>query len=92
MLRDRRYEHRWPAADLARSEAVRWVPRTGRPGLALVSWLETRPLPLADSTTAYVTGEAWLCTVIHAHLVRDRGFRPGAVRVMPYWKQRPPLA
>jgi NADPH-dependent ferric siderophore reductase len=49
-------------------------------------------LPLADSTTAYVTGEAWLCSLIQAHLMRDRGFRAGSVRAMPYWKQRPRLA
>ena len=85
-------EHRWPAADLVRSEVVQWVPRTGRPGLALVSWLTAQELPLAASTTAYVTGEAWLCTLIHAHLVRDRGFRAGSVRAMPYWKQRPRFA
>jgi NADPH-dependent ferric siderophore reductase len=85
-------EHRWPAAGLVRSDAVQWVARTGRSGLALVAWLGAQPLPLADSTTAYVTGEAWLCTLVHAHLVRDRGFRPGSVRAMPYWKERPRLA
>ena len=38
--------------------------------------------------TAYVTGEAWLCAMVHAHLVRDRGFPAGAVRAMPYWKTK----
>jgi NADPH-dependent ferric siderophore reductase len=35
-----------------------------------------------------VTGEAWLCAMVQAHLVRDRGFAAGAVRAMPYWKNR----
>jgi NADPH-dependent ferric siderophore reductase len=26
--------------------------------------------------------------MVHAHLVRDRGFPAGAVRAMPYWKTR----
>lgn len=82
-------ECRWPPAELVRSDAVQWVPRTGRAGLALVAWLSAQPLPFADSTTAYVTGEAWSCTLIRAHLVRDRGFRAGSVRAMPYWKERP---
>ncbi len=81
-------DHRWPDPEVARSEAVRWVDRAGRPGSALVSWLARQSLPSANSVTAYVTGEAWLCAMVHAHLVRDRGFPAGAVRAMPYWKTR----
>jgi NADPH-dependent ferric siderophore reductase len=81
-------DHRWPVAELARPEKVRWVDRGGRPGSALVSWLAHQNFPSAYSTTAYVTGEAWLCAMLYAHLVRDRGFRARAVRAMPYWKSR----
>jgi len=81
-------DHRWPDPEVARPEKVRWVDRAGRPGSALVSWLARQSLPSANSTTAYVTGEAWLCAMVHAHLVRDRGFSAGAVRAMPYWKTR----
>jgi NADPH-dependent ferric siderophore reductase len=81
-------DHRWPEPEVARPEDVRWVDRVGRPGSALVSWLARQSLPSANSTTAYVTGEAWLCAMVHAHLVRDRGFPAGAVRAMPYWKTK----
>lgn len=81
-------DHRWPDPEFARSEAIRWVDRAGRPGSALVSWLARQSLPSTNSATAYVTGEAWLCTMVHAHLVRDRGFPSRAVRVMPYWKTK----
>jgi NADPH-dependent ferric siderophore reductase len=77
-------ERRWPEAEVVRPEAVRWVDRAGRAGSALVSWLARQSLPSAKSTTAYVTGEAWLCAMVHAHLVRDRGFPAAAVRAMPY--------
>jgi NADPH-dependent ferric siderophore reductase len=80
--------HRWPEPEVARPEAIRWVYRAGRPGSALVSWLARQSLPSANSRTAYVTGEAWLCAMVHAHLVRDRGFPTGAVRAMPYWKSK----
>jgi NADPH-dependent ferric siderophore reductase len=82
-------ERRWPGPEVARPDEVRWVDRAGRPGSALVSWLARQSLPPANSTTAYVTGEAWLCAMVQAHLVRDRGFPAGAVRAMPYWKTRP---
>jgi NADPH-dependent ferric siderophore reductase len=81
-------DHRWPEPELARPENVRWVTRSGRPGSALLSWLARQSLSSTNSTTAYVTGEAWLCAMVHAHLVRDRGFPLGAVRVMPYWKTK----
>ena len=81
-------ERRWPEAEVTRPEKVRWVDRAGRPGSALVGWLARQSLPSANSTTAYVTGEAWLCAMVHGHLVRDRGFRAGAVRAMPYWKTK----
>jgi len=81
-------ERRWPDPEVVRPEAVHWVDRAGRAGSALVSWLARQRLPSAKSTTAYVTGEAWLCAVVHAHLVRDHGFPAGAVRAMPYWKSR----
>ena len=81
-------DHRWPAAEVARPEAIRWVNRAGRSGSALVSWLARQSLPSANSTTAYVTGEAWLCAMVQAHLVRDRGFPASAVRAMPYWKTK----
>ena len=79
---------RWPEPEITRPEKVRWVDRAGRPGSALVSWLARQSLPSANSVTAYVTGEAWLCAILHAHLVRDRGFPARAVRAMPYWKTR----
>ena len=81
-------DHRWPELEVARPEGVRWVDRAGRPGAALVSWLARQTLPSTKTMAAYVTGEAWLCAVIHAHLVRDRGFPAGAVRAMPYWKTK----
>jgi NADPH-dependent ferric siderophore reductase len=81
-------EYRWPNAELVRPEGVRWVDRVGRPGSALLSWLTSQRLPPAASTTAYVTGEAWLCAMVQAHLVRTRGICAGSVRAMPYWKQR----
>jgi NADPH-dependent ferric siderophore reductase len=81
-------DHRWPEPEVARPEEVRWVDRAGRPGSALVSWLARQTLPSTKTTTAYVTGEAWLCATVHAHLVRDRGFPVGAVRAMPYWKTK----
>ena len=81
-------DHRWPEPEVARPEEVRWVDRAGRPGTALVSWLARQTLPSTKNTTAYVTGEAWLCATVHAHLVRDRGFPVRAVRAMPYWKTK----
>jgi NADPH-dependent ferric siderophore reductase len=81
-------ERRWPDPEVVRPEAVRWLDLTGRAGSALVSWLARQSLPSAKSTTAYVTGEASLCATVYAHLVRDRGFRPSAVRAMPYWKSK----
>ena len=85
-------DQRWPERELVRPEKVRWVNRAGRPGSALVSWLALQTLPSTNSTTAYVTGEAWLCAMVQAHLVRDRGFPAGAVRAMPYWKTRSRLS
>jgi NADPH-dependent ferric siderophore reductase len=82
-------ERRWPDSEVVRPEVFRWVDRAGRAGSGLVSWLAGQSLPPAKSTTAYVTGEAWLCAMVHAHLVRDRGFPANAVRAMPYWKSRP---
>ena len=64
------------------------IARAGRPGAALLAWLTRQDLSPAPGTSAYITGEAWLCAALHAHLVRERGFRPNAVRAMPYWKQR----
>jgi NADPH-dependent ferric siderophore reductase len=80
--------HRWPECEVARPEEIHWVDRAGRPGSALVSWLARQELPFANSTTAYVTGEAWLCALVHAHLVRERGFPAGAVRAIPHWKTK----
>jgi NADPH-dependent ferric siderophore reductase len=81
-------DYRWPEREVARPEDIRWVNRVGRPGSALVSWLARQSFPSAGSTTAYVTGEAWLCAMVHAHLVRDRGLPASTVRTMPYWKTR----
>jgi len=81
-------DHRWPEPELARPEDIQWVDRAGRPGSMLVSWLARQTLPPTNSTTAYVTGEALLCAMVHGHLVRDRGFPAGAVRAMPYWKTK----
>jgi NADPH-dependent ferric siderophore reductase len=79
---------RWPEAELLRPGSVCWVERAGRPGTALLSWLARESLRDAPSTTAYVTGEAWLCTLVLSHLVRERGIRASAVRALPYWRQR----
>jgi NADPH-dependent ferric siderophore reductase len=81
-------DNRWPDPELARPEKVWWVARGGRPGSALLSWLARQSLSSTNSTTAYVTGEAWLCAMVHSHLVRDRGLPAGAVRAMPYWKTK----
>lgn len=81
-------EHRWPEPELVRPEKVLWVDRGGRPGSALLARLARQSLPPANDTTVYVTGEAWLCAMVHAHLVRERGFPSGAVRAMPYWKAK----
>jgi NADPH-dependent ferric siderophore reductase len=81
-------DHRWPEPEVARPEDIRWVDRAGRPGSALVSWLARQSFPSVNSTTAYVTGEAWLCAMVYAHFVRDRGFPAGVVRAMPYWKTK----
>jgi NADPH-dependent ferric siderophore reductase len=81
-------DHRWPEREVARPEDIHWVDRAGRPGSALVSWLARQTLPSTNSTTAYVTGEAWLCAMVQAHLVRDRAFSANAVRAMPYWKTK----
>jgi NADPH-dependent ferric siderophore reductase len=81
-------ERRWPDSEFFRPKAVRWIDRVGRAGSALVAWLARQSFPSAQSTTAYVTGEAWLCAIVHAHLVRERGFPARAVRAMPYWKSR----
>src|SRR5262245_33047969 len=81
-------DHRWPEPELTRPENVCWVARAGRPGSALLSWLARQSLSSTNSTTAYVTGEAWLCAMVHSHLVRDRGFPTGAVRTRPYWKTK----
>jgi NADPH-dependent ferric siderophore reductase len=81
-------DYRWPASELLRPDAVDWVARDGRPGAGLVARLARETLPPASGTTMYVTGEAWLCAMIHAHVVRQRGVPPAAVRAMPYWKAR----
>src|SRR5262249_13880267 len=81
-------DHRWPAPELPRPEKVRWVARAGRPGSALLSWLAGQSLSSTNSTTAYVTGEAWLCAMVQAHLVRGRGFPKGAVRSRTYWETK----
>lgn len=81
-------DYRWPAAELLRPDTVCWVARDGRPGAALLARLAHEGLSPAPGTTVYVTGEAWLCAMIHAHVVRERGFRPATVRAMPYWKAR----
>src|SRR5262249_3761557 len=88
VLRSRLDGPRWPDPELARPEKVCWVARAGQPGSALIFWLECQSLPSANSMTAYVTGEAWLCAMVQAHLLRDRGFTTEAVRAMPYWKTR----
>ena len=84
-------ERRWPEPELVRPESVQWVDRAGRPGSALLARLARQSLPPANGSTVYVTGEAWLCAMVHAHVVRERGFRADAVRAMPYWKARPRL-
>ena len=85
-------ELRWPAPELVRPDTVQWVERAGRPGAALLARLEELSIPAADRTTVYVTGEAWLCAMVHSHFVRTRRFRADAVRAMPYWKMRPQFA
>jgi NADPH-dependent ferric siderophore reductase len=79
---------RWPRDALGRPDSIRWIDRSGRPGAAMIEWLKSRTEPLPQSATAYVTGETWLCAMVHSHLSRDRGFAPAKIRAMPYWKQR----
>jgi NADPH-dependent ferric siderophore reductase len=80
-------DYRWPEPEIVRAEEVRWVGsrRKTRLGARLLARAPNPPIrELHDRL--YVTGEAWLCAIVHAHLVRDRGFPAGAVRAMPYWK------
>jgi NADPH-dependent ferric siderophore reductase len=81
-------DRRWPDGELADPAAVRWLPSGARPGAALLAWLESARLPPSAETTAYVTGEAWLCAAVQSRLVRERGFAPRSVRAHPYWKRR----
>jgi len=81
-----------PAADWADSElrlpqSIEWIDRNGRPGTALLAALADRTFSTVD-TAVYITGEAWLCAMVHAHLVRERGFQSSGIRAMPYWKLR----
>ncbi|HKC26318.1 MAG TPA: siderophore-interacting protein [Thermoanaerobaculia bacterium] len=85
-------DRRWPDAELADPAAVRWLACGARPGAALLAWLESAELPPPSETTAYVTGEAWLCAVVQSSLVRERRFSPRSVRAFPYWKRRPSAA
>jgi NADPH-dependent ferric siderophore reductase len=78
----------WPKSELARPDVVDWIERAGRPGAALLDQFARRHLSTTATATAYVTGEAWLCAMLRAHLIRERGFRPDAIRAMPYWKAR----
>ena len=82
-------DRRWPDSELTRPQSIHWIDRNGRPGAALLTHLASEGVSPAEGTTAYVTGEAWLCAMVHAHLVRKSGFRATAVRAMPYWKLRP---
>jgi NADPH-dependent ferric siderophore reductase len=81
-------ERRWPEGELVRPQSVHWIERAGRVGTALIDWLARQHLP-SGATTAYVTGEAFLCAMVHTHLTRQRGFAAAAIRAMPYWKARP---
>jgi NADPH-dependent ferric siderophore reductase len=65
-------ERRWPECELLRPDTVHWIDRAGRPGAALLARLAEQSLPSGKGTTAYVTGEAWLCGMVHSHLVRAR--------------------
>jgi NADPH-dependent ferric siderophore reductase len=80
-------DDRWPDVELARSSGARWVPARGRRGAALLDALRTATLPEGD-LTAYVTGETWLCSVVCAHLVRERGLPAPRIRAFPHWKER----
>lgn len=81
-------DRRWPDSELTRPESIHWIDRNGRPGAALLATLADRTFSTED-TAVYITGEAWLCAMTQSHVVRTLGFRPNAVRAMPYWKLRP---
>jgi NADPH-dependent ferric siderophore reductase len=81
-------DHRWPEPEVARPEGIRWVESRQATRLGALLLARAPKPPSVNSTTAYVTGEAWLCAMVHAHLVRDRGFPAGVVRAMPYWKTK----
>jgi len=81
-------DFRWPDEALVAPPSVRWTERAGRPGTALLAWLDPDRLPAADGLTVYVTGETWLCASVQSRLVRELGVAPGAVRALPFWKWR----
>ena len=73
-------------------KSVKWLFRgTTRPGksVAIPEELASRVIP--EGSMVYVTGEAWLCAVVSSHFRRVRGFPEERIRVVPYWKHRPPL-
>jgi NADPH-dependent ferric siderophore reductase len=80
-------DDRWPDEELARASGARWVPARGRRGAALLEALRVAELPGGD-LTAYVTGETWLCSVVCAHLLRERGLPAARIRAFPHWKER----
>jgi len=51
--------------------------------------LPSETLPPAEHTTVYITGEAWLCVTVRAHLIRQRGFRPSPSALCPTGKRVP---
>lgn len=79
----------WP--DVVDTKA-KWLFRGGtRPGKSAVLFEELAERVVPEGSTVYVTGEAWLCTVVSSHFRRERHFPPEKVRAVPYWKLRPRL-
>ena len=80
---------RWPDVGDAK---VKWLFRSAmRPGRSTAFLEELAEHVVPEGATVYVTGEAWLCTVVSSHFRRVRNFPPESVRAAPYWKLRPPV-
>ena len=80
---------RWP--DIG-DQTVKWLFRGAtRPGKSDVISEELAGKIIPEGSMVYVTGEAWLCAVVSSHFHRVRGFPQESIRVVPYWKHRPPL-
>jgi NADPH-dependent ferric siderophore reductase len=79
---------RWPDDLLERSGSVTWLFRSGRPGARLLEELKRDPPALPERAALYVTGDAWLCAMVHRHWVHELRRPPALVRALPFWRWR----